>query len=245
MFIDDSAFERMRVREALPVVFVPEWPENKMLYRRALLSQKRFEMPSISEEDIVRTDMYIADRKRESLKAKIDSVDDWLKTLCMKIQINPLNDSNLTRTVQLLNKTNQMNLTTRRMSDVEMISWLKEPGRQLWTVRVRDKLGDLGLVGIMSIETVSNSAYIVDFILSCRAMGRKVEETMVYSLIQSARKSGLQKIVAKYRETNKNKPCFDFWIKSGFKYEEREKQFVWDLGDSYILPQHVVIESYD
>jgi FkbH-like protein len=241
VFIDDNPYERARVSEALPEVFVPEWPQDKMLYKSALLSLRCFEISAISDEDIMRTKLYVVERQRGELKEKIGSIDEWLKTLAVKVEVEVLNNLNLPRTVQLLNKTNQMNLSTRRMTEAELIDWARQEQRKVWIIRASDKFGDLGLVGIVSIEVNNNIGCITDFILSCRAMGRKIEEIMVLTTANYARTLKLDKIIAKYVPTAKNKPCLEFWKSSGFKYEESEAFFEWDLQDDYPSVNHVEV----
>ena len=175
VFIDDNPIERARVREALPQVFVPEWPEDKTQYVEAFHSLRCFDMPSISHEDAERTKMYAQERVRHQMQSQVPSLDEWLDGLGTVVRFAPLNASNLPRTTQLLNKTNQMNLRTRRMSEPELMEWSSAKGRELWSVTVSDKLGDAGLTGIVGIETERAVATVTDYVLSCRVMGRRVE----------------------------------------------------------------------
>ena len=105
VFIDDNPVERARVREALPEVFVPEWPTNKMLYKKALLELDCFNSPTFSSEDARRTKMYVEERNRKSLMKQVSSVEEWLKTLNMQVKVEELTESNKERAVQLFNKT--------------------------------------------------------------------------------------------------------------------------------------------
>lgn len=241
VFIDDNPRERSRVREALPEVFVPEWPEDCMLYRSTLLNMRSFDTPSISKEDIERTKMYISDKHRKDLKKNLSSLDEWLKGLETKIKIEELNKVNLQRTTQLLNKTNQMNLSTRRLSESEFVEWAGRDDHKIWTFRVSDKLGDAGLTGIISLGVRNKKGHIIDFILSCRVMGRKVEETMLFTVIQYARNLGLGKLVAEYVPTSKNKPCLAFWKKSGFHFDDKNNTFTWNLINDFSLPSYIEI----
>jgi FkbH-like protein len=239
VFIDDSPVERARVRDALSEVFVPEWPDDSMLYKSTLLNLRCFDTPSISQEDIERVRMYATERQRDNLKKSLSSVDDWLTSLEIKIKIEELNEVNLQRTAQLFNKTNQMNLSTRRLTEKELIDWVNEDNHKLWVFRVSDKFGDSGLTGIISLRVENNECRIVDFILSCRVIGRKVEETMLFKAIQKAKSLGLKNVNAKYIPTSKNKPCLDFWKRSGFKLNENANSFSWDLKKEYDLPRQI------
>jgi FkbH-like protein len=243
VFIDDDPVERAWVREALPEVYVPEWPKNKMMYKSALLNLRCFDTPSISKEDVQRTKMYMSERQRVNLGKKIGSLEEWLKALDIKIKVEGLNKTNLQRTAQLLNKTNQMNLATRRMTESELVKWVRQKERRLWTFRVSDKFGDSGLTGIISLEVDNQKGKIVDFVLSCRVMGRKVEETMLYTVIKYARSTGLDIIYAKYIPTPKNKPCLKFWGNSGFSISEEGNCFTWKVKDDFPAPGIIKIEN--
>lgn len=247
VFVDDSPFERARVREALPEVFVPEWPSDKMLYKAALLNLGCFDTPCISNEDLKRTQMYLSERKRRDLRKKIKSLDEWFKDLRTQVIVEDLNEANIPRIVQLLNRTNQMNLGTRKMTESELISWAFEENNKLWTFRVSDKFGDCGLIGILSLETQDDRGKIVDFALSCRVMGRRVEESMLYVAVEYVRSVGTEKIMAQYVPTERNKPCLDFWKKSGFKFNEKDNCFSWKTKDTYILPSYIELsrKTYD
>ncbi|MFN7138418.1 MAG: HAD-IIIC family phosphatase [Limisphaerales bacterium] len=237
VFIDDNPVERGRVREALPEVFVPEWPETPMLYRQALLGLRCFDTPSLSKEDAVRTDAYVAERKRTDLKKQAGSLDEWLLGLNIEVVVEPVTPQNLSRTVQLLNKTNQMNLSTRRLSEAELQQWLSVPGNVFGTFRVSDKYGDSGLTGIASLTIEGTKARVVDYILSCRVMGRRVEETLVHWLVTQARCAGVNELSAEYLPTAKNKPCLEFFQRSGLAQEGNT--FRWAMQNDYALPQCV------
>jgi FkbH-like protein len=241
VFIDDNPRERARVRDALPEVMVPDWPEDFMLYKSTLLNMNCFDTPSISKEDAKRSEMYMSEKKRKDLKSSLGSVDDWLKGLETKIKVEKLNSGNLQRTTQLLNKTNQMNLTTRRMSESELVDWTKGENRRLWTFRVSDKLGDSGLTGIISIEVQNKIGLITDFILSCRVMGRMVEETMIYTVAQFAKESGLDELRAVYIATPKNKPCLEFFQRSGFDFHKSTQSYSWKLKKEYTMPDYIEV----
>jgi Predicted enzyme involved in methoxymalonyl-ACP biosynthesis len=123
--------------------------------------------------------LYKSEFKREKIKQNLKSHSQWLKTLALKITIEKAKSENLPRTHQLLNKTNRMNLSTRRLSEKELNSWKNKPFNKLWTIRAKDKFGDYGIIGILSISTKNRSAKIEDFILSCRGVGRDIEKVRI------------------------------------------------------------------
>ncbi len=242
VFIDDNPVERARVQEVLPEIYVPEWPQDKMFYASTLLGLSCFDMPVISSEDFKRSAMYVSDRERKNLKLSLNSYDDWVKTLETKVQVEGINSCNIQRVTQLLNKTNQMNLTTRRLSEEQLKEWVNERNHWMRVIRVSDKFGDSGLTGIMSLDVDNDRGKIVDFILSCRVMGRKIEETMVYIVLSYARDLKLNEIYAEFIPTPKNNPCFVFWKNSGFVYSQERNQFIWNSGQEYHLPSFIKLD---
>lgn len=245
VFIDDNPMERARVREALPEVYVPEWPKDPRLYVSTLSSLRCFDTPSLTKEDAERTTQYVAERKREELKASVGSLDDWLLSLGIRVQFAPLGPDNIVRATQLLNKTNQMNLSTRRLNEVELSGWASSPSHELWTISVGDKLGDAGLTGLLGIAFEHGVARIVDYVLSCRVMGRKVEETIVAFAIERAHAREAEEVVATYLQTPKNKPCLGFWKSSGFEFDEAQSTFRWRVRAPYAFPKCTTVEVLD
>ncbi len=241
VFIDDNPVERDRVRQALPEVLVPDWPGDKMLYAQALAQLRCFDLPAISREDQGRTQMYVADRARRDLAQSLVSVDDWFRRLEIRITAETLTQANLTRAAQLFNKTNQMNLSTRRLTAEQLWEWARQPGRRLWTLRVADKFGDSGLVGIVSISSQGTRGDLADFILSCRVFGRRVEEAMLHIAASHARSLGLQTLAAHFKPTEKNKPTLAFLERSGLA-RQGEGLYVWNLEREYPAPALVALE---
>ena len=241
VFIDDNPVERDRVRKALPEVLVPEWPSDPTLYRFTLDALRCFDSPFISEEDTERAKMYTSRRERQSARTEAGSMDGWLASLETRVKIEKLTPANLQRTAQLLNKTNQMNLSTRRLPEKLLGDWAAEEQNHLWTVRVSDRFGDSGLTGIMSLHVNNEGTQIIDFILSCRVMGRCVEETMLSVLLSQAHDLGVEQIEARYLPTKKNKPLLQFLLGSEMA-EEGDGRFTWDCTRDDSLPDSVTLE---
>ena len=237
VFIDDNPFERALVRESLSEVLVPEWPSNPLFYPSALFSLNCFDVVSISKEDLSRSKMYDIEEKRTSLMQEMSSVEDWIKSLGMKICIENVSDSNIIRVTQLFNKTNQMNLTTRRLSESELRVWNLQDNQHLFCMKVEDKFGDYGLTGIVGLKVIEEEMLITDFVLSCRVMGRKVEEAMVHFIVSQAKVLGALVVRAEYFPTPKNRPCLDFWRRSGF--HETGSVFQFNTKSGYSLPDGI------
>jgi FkbH-like protein len=244
VFLDDSRHERSRVRQALPAVLVPEWPSDAMDYPAALRSLRCFESATLTAEDRTRTAMYTADRERRDLQTQADSLDAWLATLSLEVSFGRLSSANLERAAQLLNKTNQMNLTTRRLSTQELAAWAADVNHQTWTFSVRDKIGDYGLCGLASLEFRGPSATLVDFVLSCRAMGRGVEEVILSVVAEKVREAGAHGLAVSYVATKKNRPCIR-WIEQQpcFVRQGDGLIFLLDVGREIPAPEHIRITS--
>lgn len=239
VFIDDSAVERARVREALPEVLVPDWPADCRLFPRALAALRCFDVPTVTAEDAVRTRMYVSERSRAELLERVGSVDAWIKSLQIRVEVERVGNGTFDRALQLLNKTNQMNLATRRLTEHEFKEWLAGAGRVSWCFRVSDRLGDSGLTGLLSVEHRDDVAEIRDFVLSCRVMSRKVEETMLHVAVDYARAAGLREVRATYAPTPKNVPFRAFLERAGFPAREGEHVFVWPADVDCPVPDAV------
>jgi FkbH-like protein len=243
VFIDDNPTERGRIREALPEVLVPDWPTDPAKYAEALRQLDCFDRLSITSEDRDRTQMYVADRERRDSQTVASSVDEWLTSLDVRVHASPVTAGNLKRIVQLMNKTNQLNMRTRRTSEKELLQWLEEGhNRQLLSVTVSDRFGDLGLTGIVSWEQVGSTIEIIDYVLSCRAMGRKIEQLMVHLAVQAASRAQCEQVIARFFPTAKNRPCLEFWENSGFA-NTGQNVFVWNAADDYPKPDFITLEG--
>lgn len=253
VFVDDHPVERARVAEALPDVLVVELPEDPMKYRSALDALDCFDQIQVSEEDRKRSLSYLQEKQRRRALEEGTDIGTWLKSLDLKITIEPLTGANMARVEQLFNKTNQMNLTTRRMSAAQLVAWLdhREEGvpfgheedinRGLWAFRVKDRFGDAGLVGLMTLELdlEDDTVVVTDFILSCRVFGRMIEHAMLATAVDVCREqNNVTRLKAVYRPTPKNSPCLNFLRASGMS-EEKEHVFVWPVEKPYPMPEHI------
>jgi len=239
VFIDDDAAERGRVREALPEVLVPEWPKDPAHFGEALRELDCFDRSETTIEDRLRTSMYTQQRERNNSLVHAPSADEWLCSLGIRVGIEMIGKGNIKRSIQLVNKTNQMNLSTRRMTERQLLDWLAgQQNRTAIALTIADRFGDIGLTGFVSWQTVGTDLEIVDFILSCRAMGRQIENLMAHLAVEAAREGNLRSVVARLVSTPRNAPCLDFWRKSGFT-ESQLNTFVWDASELYPKPAFI------
>lgn len=237
VFIDDNPVERARVKESLPSVFVPEMPNDKLLFPSYLQSLNCFPSLPLSNEDLNRNIYYKNEKIRNQSLNQFQSMEDWLATTNIKITAEKVNDSNFNRVVQLLNKTNQMNLATRRMTENELLILLEQKSNLFYAFSLSDRFGDSGLIGILALQFKNEIAYITDFVLSCRVMGRKCEETMLSFSIQLATVNNCQMLYAEYLPTEKNKPCLSFFTNSTL--QQNKYVFSWDCKNSFQIPSYI------
>ncbi len=237
VFIDDNAAERARVREALPEVLVPEWPSDPAFYIEALAGLKVFDSVGLSAEDGGRTQLYATEARRRQERRQFSSLDAWWARLDVRVYAEAFNAENGARAVQLLNKTNQMNLRTRRLNIAELRQWAGVAEREFWTFRVVDRFGDAGLTGLMGLDASGGRGELCDFVLSCRVMGRQVEEAILHFATRRALALGCSELLAEYVPTEKNKPCRDFFSRSALTREG--ETFFWRAGEPLPLPAHV------
>ena len=223
IFIDDNPAERENVKITHPEILVPHWDDDATESVSRLNKIMSINYASVTEEDRNRKKMYITQAKRLRIKKKVKTEDVWLKKLSTTVTIKSINNENITRTIQLFNKTNQLNLSTRRFTEEKLRIWLKEKNRLLKVIYVKDKFGDLGLVGIIGIIIKKNKAILSDYVLSCRVMGRKIEELMIYLSIQYAKKFKSVYFEAKYIKTQRNRPTLDIFRNSNL--EEIKKNY--------------------
>lgn len=209
IFIDDNPAERERVRGALPEVMVPEWPADPAAYASALRALDCFDVTALSKEDRSRTAMYAAERERRETRKTVVSPNEWLHQLATRLCVSRIDKSNIARVAQLFNKTNQLNLSTRRLSETEILDWAGQPQHSLLALSASDRFGDMGLVGVIGVAVTGTQGHLVDFILSCRVMGRKIEDAMIHLAIDELQRMGASEVEAKYLPTARNRPTLD------------------------------------
>jgi len=211
VFLDDSPHERDRVRQALPEVYVPDLPASPSEYGPFLTSLNCFETPALEREDLERTRMYQAEKSRSSFRDPGGDLDGWLRSLQIKVSAAPLRRETLPRAAQLLNKTNQFNLSLRRLDEKSFWDWSQDSNHSAFTFHVSDRFGDLGLVGLASLSVCGTEARIVDFVMSCRVMGKQVEEALLGYTVAQAQAAGAARVLAEPVDGPRNGPAKQFF----------------------------------
>ncbi len=216
-FLDDNPTERDRVRRELPEVTVIELPAEPMGFAEAVRKCPVLERLTVSVEDTERSRYYAEQRVRAAAMGGASSVEDFYRSLQQEVEIAPVNTGTMARAAQLTQKTNQFNVTTKRYTEQRLTELADTAGWKIHTVRVKDRFGDNGLVGVI-VTCASDEACEIDtFLLSCRVISRTVETAMLAYLAQESRSRGLAELRGWYLPTAKNAPASDFYRKHGFQ----------------------------
>ncbi len=224
VFLDDNPFERQLVRESLPEVIVPELPEDAADYLRVLSELNLFEATSFSEEDRQRADRYRQNASRVEAQATFSNISEYLQSLGMRAAIRRFDDFNLPRIAQLLQRSNQFNLTTRRYSLPECKEMMLDAESCLpLYVTLEDKFGDNGLISVVILRQVDGGLDIDSWLMSCRVLGRGVESFVMNRIVELAREHGCPWIDATYIPTAKNRMVCEFFDQFGFARSEPAK----------------------
>jgi len=221
VLLDDNPAERAQVRTALPAVAVPEVGNDPSTFAWTLLSAGYFEAVSFLAEDKRRADEYTAETKRVAVLQKAQDFGDYLSELQMVISFARFDSVGRSRISQLINKSNQFNLTTRRYTEAEVAVLEAAAVTHTLQVRLRDRFGDSGMIAVLIArrsEHQSEPALDIDtWLMSCRVLGRKVEEAMLRELALAARAASLRWIVGRYIPTAKNGMVKEHYAKLGFE----------------------------
>ena len=223
VFVDDNPAERARVRQMLPEVAVPELIPDPSFYARALGVAGYFEAVAISEEDRLRADFYRANAERSKDIQRLGDMDGYLRSLEMVCTIKPFDAIGRARIAQLINKSNQFNLTTRRYTEKQVQEIESDPSRYALQVRLVDKFGDNGMISVVIFETAPDAWICDTWLMSCRVLGRKVEEAVLANVANAARKSGAKRLVGKYLPSAKNAMVSEHFGKLGFSLVNRSE----------------------
>ncbi|NCU28946.1 MAG: FkbH, partial [Candidatus Moranbacteria bacterium] len=213
VFIDDNPIERESVKNALPEVNVPDFPKDtSMLESFAIeISKRYFPVLKLTDEDLKKTNQYKVEQKRNEIKQKSISIEEYLESLEMKKTFRQIDESDVTRAAQLTQKTNQFNLTTRRYTESDIWNMLKSEDHQVWIGELEDRFGSYGKVILAIVKLEENTAVVDTFLMSCRVMGRNIEKDFLSEIEKEMTLKGKTQIIAEYIPTPKNAVVKDFW----------------------------------
>jgi FkbH-like protein len=239
VFLDDNPAERAQVRRELPLVGVPELPEDPALYARTLAAAGYFEAVTFTQDDRDRAAMYQANAARGAAVQASGDLDSYLASLEMVCTIRPVDSSSRARAAQLVNKSNQYNLTTRRYTEAQVEAAERDPKKHVSQVRLVDKFGDNGIISVLIADRLGDRWEIDTWLMSCRVLGRRVQEAALGHLAAAARADGATRLVGRYIPSPKNAMVRDHYQKLGFVQVEggADGETVWELDLTTFAPQ--------
>jgi FkbH-like protein len=215
-FLDDNPAERALIRQELPEVRVIDLPDDPIGYAEAVRREPAFDRLVLVDEDSERSRFYQEARQRQALQASSGTLEDFLRSLGMRAEISLVDGPTIGRVAQLTQKTNQFNLTTRRYGEPEIVARVTDPAWRIYTLRLRDRFGDNGLVGVAIVHAGTTTWEIDTFLLSCRVIGRTAETTLLAHLASAAQAAGARDLQGWFRPTAKNDPASQFYPSHGF-----------------------------
>jgi len=241
IFVDDNPVECAEVQANCPGVLALQLPEQVERIPRFLQNVWPFDYLKVTSTDRQRTELYRQNMEREQARRSASTFEDFLASLELQIQISNMTPEHVDRVAQLTQRTNQFNVTTIRCTESDVALHLR-PGRaenlEFLVVDVRDRFGDYGLVGVLAFKTQADALQVDTFLLSCRVLGRGVEDEMWKRLGVIARERGLASVAIPFIPTAKNQPALDFLNKIGLDYRQPYEQAGW----LYVFPAQVTIQ---
>ena len=233
VFVDDNPFERNQVRGVLPMVAVPEMTEDPALYPACIAAAGYFEAVALTADDLARSEQYQKNLERSQYQTSFTDMSEYLKSLEMELVWGPFDTLSLTRVTQLINKTNQFNLMTRRYTEEQVAQFAANPKAVTLRLRLLDRFGDNGIIGIVVALPDQGGDYLVDtWLMSCRVLGRGVEQATLDLLIREASSKGAKRLIGQYMPTAKNDMVKAHYKDLGFEFlDEGEKGYTrWILN---------------
>jgi FkbH-like protein len=241
VFLDDSPFEREMVRRALPEICVPDLPEDPSSVLDAMARWGLFEGLPATAEDRARTRYYADEAARTQQRERFEGLEQYLADLGMEAEVVPFDAYTKSRVLQLVQRSNQFNLTTIRYSEAELAALAQDPGVELLCLRLRDRFGDYGIISVCIGRRKGDRLSIDSWIMSCRVLGRGVEELMLGLLAGVARRLGCRRLVGRYIATAKNTLVADLYPRLGFTPGEagHQGEYARDV-DTVEIPAHPI-----
>ena len=211
-------------------------PDAPELYAHCLADAGYFETVSFTADDAKRNAQYAANRERRRLETSTTDIESFLRDLGMMLTVGPFTPTDVPRITQLINKTNQFNLTTRRYSEAEVRALMRDPAVIALSARLSDRFGDNGLTAVVvgrRVEAPDGSAIELDsWLMSCRVLGRRVEHAILTVIADQARKAGANRLIGRYRPTPRNGVVKDLYANLGFALlssDDESGETAWSL----------------
>jgi len=241
VFVDDNPFETQMVAELLPQVEVVQFSENPLENLKILGALEFFDTLDLTDEDRQKSEQYKAQAKRSRMKQETTSMEDFYRSLEMRVQLRSCDSFAVKRVAQMTQKTNQFNLTTHRYSETDIHQFCESDTHYVYTVSVSDKYGDNGLTGVVICEEFGDSWRLNTFLLSCRIIGRRVETAFLSFVVDEARSHGIKTLIGEYLPTTKNTPVKQVFQDHGFSPDGDVWTF--DTEKTIPFPEWIAMES--
>jgi len=227
VFIDDNSAECALVRGQCSCL-VMQMPNKPYLIPQFVNSLPWIEKIYVTDEDLKKGVMYQEQLVRKKLEKSCESLEDFLTSLKMEVQIREADNFNIPRIAQLTQKTNQFNMTTRRYQEADILNFANSGQYSVFVVSARDCFGEHGNIGVFILKFIDQMSVIDTFLLSCRVIGRTIEETMLAFIADFAFKRGAKRLVGEFIASGKNVPAKNFYLKAGM-IENDDGRFFADL----------------
>jgi FkbH-like protein len=246
VFVDDSDYEREQMRQFLPEVLILNESSDPLHALRSFWETDAFDSLSVTEEDRLRHRDYTV-RAARDVGAHQDDLETFLKSLEMEATIEDVGPANIDRALAMIGKTNQFNLTTRRHPRAQLQAMVEAPGSIALVLRLRDKFGDQGIVALLlAIPAGDNATLAIDsFLVSCRALGRGVEDALWAAMVNRANRQSVRKLEAEYLATAKNGIVAGLYDRLGLQRFKQNSSSTWyrlELVRQYPFPSWIKLE---
>jgi FkbH-like protein len=242
VFLDDNPFEREMVKQNLPLVTVPDLPENPAEYLDYVNSLNLFEAANVTQLDNKRTVQYKEEANRVKAKTYFENEDAFLQSLAMVCKVEPITAFSLPRIAQLSLRSNQFNLRTVRFDEESLSNYGSNPNHRVISFSLKDKYGDYGLIAALFLEKREAELFIDNWIMSCRVLKRGMEKFTLNHLVDLAKSMDCSKIVGQYIPTPKNVLVKEHYQDLGFKPNTTDES-LWILDIKQFQPLEVQIQT--
>jgi FkbH-like protein len=231
VYFDDDPINREIMSKAIPQIKTIDLPDDPSLYASTLMQINDFNTLVMTNEDRKRGEMYREEHKRTELKRSSSNLEDFLKQLEIRVTMKKANNFTIPRIAQLTLKTNQFNLTTHRYQEEDVETLAQDHTKLIGCAQTQDKFGDNGITGVYIVNKnhVDKEWFIDTFLLSCRVMGRGIEDAMMGYILSKAKEEGVIKVKAEFIPTKKNKPCEQLLPNFGFKKEGEQWVYTYNV----------------
>lgn len=244
VFLDDSPYERKLLKFTYPQLQVPDLPADPSQYSEFLAGISSLDTITVTQEDKNRNEMYQHERIRSEKRLSSDSLEKFLNSLHINVSIQRATSFMIPRIAQLTQKTNQFNLTTKRYSSTQIKQFASNKEMLVLAVSSKDIIGDMGLIGVIIAKIVDKSLIIDTFLMSCRVLGRGIEEAALFSLIEYGGRFGATSIIGEFIPTKKNQMAKDFLSNSYFT-SQKDGLFVYQLSKKEIKKPSWIKLNYE